>query len=159
MEFTTVCTYNGWTGSSYWWASDPISGDIGCDTFHFKATSWDVNFVSFNQEDGAILLRGVLNSDWVDLVRKGIEDKRKCDRSIETTHRNWDKPGLSQQILWEARWEGRAGVSCSFRWHFPFTFFLQLRSDRLQGSYFNDYCNWQRIEEFRQFAFESPVKI
>ena len=27
-----------------------------------------------------------------------------------------------------------------------------------QGSYFNDYCNWQRIQEFQQFAFESPVK-
>ena len=28
----------------------------------------------------------------------------------------------------------------------------------LQGSYFNDYCNWQTIQEFREFAFESQVK-
>ena len=25
------------------------------------------------------------------------------------------------------------------------------------GSYFNDYCNWQTIDEFRDFAFNSPA--
>ena len=38
-----------------------------------------------------------------------------------------------------------------------YALFSQLCSN-MQGSYFNDYCNWQRIQEFRQFAFESPVK-
>jgi len=69
------------------------------------------------QEDGAILLRGVLSSDWVDRVRKGIET-------------NLGSPSKYSERLAEK--EG-------------------------QGSYFNDYCNWQRIEEFRQFAFESPA--
>ena len=26
-----------------------------------------------------------------------------------------------------------------------------------QGAYFNDYCNWQQIEQFRDFAFNSPA--
>ncbi len=25
------------------------------------------------------------------------------------------------------------------------------------GSFFGDYCNWQRIDEYRQFLFESPA--
>merc|ERR1711974_450975 len=69
------------------------------------------------QEDGAILLRGVLSSEWVDIVQKGIEA-------------NLASPSQYSERLAEK--EG-------------------------QGSYFNDYCNWQRIQEFRQFAFESPA--
>ena len=26
-----------------------------------------------------------------------------------------------------------------------------------QGHYFNDYCNWRTIPEFRDFAFNSPA--
>ena len=26
-NFKIVCTHNGWTSASHWWASDPISGD------------------------------------------------------------------------------------------------------------------------------------
>jgi len=26
-----------------------------------------------------------------------------------------------------------------------------------QGHYFNDYCNWQTIDEFRDFAYNSPA--
>ena len=27
----------------------------------------------------------------------------------------------------------------------------------VQAAYFNDYCNWQTIEQFRDFAFNSPA--
>ena len=27
----------------------------------------------------------------------------------------------------------------------------------LKGSYFNDYCNWQTIRQFEDFAFNSPA--
>ncbi|XP_002738455.1 uncharacterized protein LOC100372635 [Saccoglossus kowalevskii] len=32
-----------------------------------------------------------------------------------------------------------------------------LKGDKGPGSYFNDYCNWERFDEFKQFVFESPA--
>ena len=26
-----------------------------------------------------------------------------------------------------------------------------------QGAYFNDYCNWEKIPQFRDFVFNSPA--
>ena len=33
----------------------------------------------------------------------------------------------------------------------------RLRTGKGPGYYFNDYCNWQKIEEFKDFAFNSPA--
>jgi len=33
-----------------------------------------------------------------------------------------------------------------------------MRQDRdTEGAYFDDYCNWQRVPQFRKFVFESPA--
>ena len=32
-----------------------------------------------------------------------------------------------------------------------------LRSKPGEGTYFNDYCNWTRIDEFREFVAKSPA--
>ena len=36
-----------------------------------------------------------------------------------------------------------------------YAFALLTLSD--QGAYFNDYCNWQTIQQFKDFAFNSPA--
>ena len=32
-----------------------------------------------------------------------------------------------------------------------------LRSKPGEGTYFNDYCNWTRIDEFKEFVAKSPA--
>jgi len=40
----------------------------------------------------------------------------------------------------------------------PSMYSEKLAVEEGQGSYFNDYCNWQDIPEFEDFAFNSPAK-
>lgn len=39
----------------------------------------------------------------------------------------------------------------------PSIFGEKLKGDKSDGYYFDDYCNWNRIEEFKKYAFESPA--
>ena len=39
----------------------------------------------------------------------------------------------------------------------PSQYSEKLRGQTGSGFYFNDYCNWQTIDEFRDFAFNSPA--
>ena len=68
------------------------------------------------RRDGVLLLRGVF-SDWIDILRKGVETNM-CD------------PGPFGREYLEQGQEGR---------------------------FFGDYCNWNRIDEYRSFMFDSPV--
>ena len=40
VEFKRVCTYNGWTGASHWWSSDPISGDASIMVLPCTINRW-----------------------------------------------------------------------------------------------------------------------
>ncbi|XP_069688282.1 uncharacterized protein [Periplaneta americana] len=68
-------------------------------------------------EDGAVVLRGVFSTYWVELVRRGIQ-------------RNLEKP--SKYAEW-------------------------LKTGEKSGVYFNDYCNWKEIPEFREYVQNSPA--
>ena len=39
----------------------------------------------------------------------------------------------------------------------PSDFGESLRSKPGEGTYFNDYCNWNRIDEFKEFVAKSPA--
>ena len=39
----------------------------------------------------------------------------------------------------------------------PSQYSENLRAEGGPGYYFNDYCNWQKIEAFREVVFKSPV--
>ncbi|GBN56369.1 hypothetical protein AVEN_173548-1 [Araneus ventricosus] len=77
----------------------------------------DQKLIDEYEQNGAVLLRGVFDPIWIDLIRNGIE-----------------------KIL--------ADPSC---------YSEKLKGETGDGHYFDDYCNWQRIEEFKKFAFESPA--
>ena len=49
----------------------------------------------------------------------------------------------------------RAGVAAVMADPSPFE--RTVRPDDGSPPFFQDYCNWDRIEEFRRFVFESPV--
>jgi ectoine hydroxylase-related dioxygenase (phytanoyl-CoA dioxygenase family) len=67
--------------------------------------------------DGAVVLRQVFGSDWIDLLRAGVA-------------RNMAEPGR---------------------------FAHRYTSPGKPGLFFGDYCNWQRIEEYRRFVMDSPA--
>ncbi len=67
--------------------------------------------------DGATVLRQVFDSDWIDLLRAGVE-------------RNMAEPGR---------------------------FAHRYTASGKPGLFFGDYCNWQRIEEYRRFVTGSPA--
>ena len=66
--------------------------------------------------DGVLLLRGVF-SDWIDLLRSGVEANMRDPGP-------WGREYLSEDP---------------------------------GGRFFGDYCNWQRIEAYRRFIFDSPA--
>ena len=69
------------------------------------------------QEDGAVLLKGVFNEDWVKVVRTAIQ-------------KSMDNPSSFSEML---------------------------RPNPNEGGYFNDYCNWQKIPEIRDYVYNSPA--
>ncbi len=69
--------------------------------------------------DGATVLRGVFDQEWIELLAAGVA-------------RNLAEPGR-------------------FAHHY---------TDADQpGGFFGDYCNWDRIEEYRRVAFDSPAPM
>ncbi len=71
------------------------------------------------REDGAVCLRAVIDRDWVERLRRGVD-------------RNIAEPG-------------------------PYAHHYTRESGKAGGMFFGDYCNWQRIPEYRDFAHGSPV--
>ncbi|XP_066947737.1 uncharacterized protein [Macrobrachium rosenbergii] len=80
-----------------------------------KEVQVDKALVEQYHRDGAVLVKGAFDNNWVEKVRRGI------DKNLRN----------------------------------PSKYFHNVMEG--EGAYFDDYCNWQWIEEFRQYVFESPA--
>lgn len=69
------------------------------------------------ERDGAVCLRGVFATDWLDTLAAGLD-------------RNFADPGPDHSVYTR---EGEP------------------------GGFYDDYCNWQRIPEYRDFILNSPA--
>ncbi|GIY50339.1 uncharacterized protein CDAR_86431 [Caerostris darwini] len=59
--------------------------------------------------------------------------------------------------VFDKAWIDLARVGIEKNLASPSSFGEKLKGDKSDGHYFDDYCNWNRIEEFKKFAFESPA--
>ena len=69
------------------------------------------------ERDGAIVLRGVFDTAWLDRLADGLD-------------KNFADPGPSSTVY---------------------------TPDGQPGGFYDDYCNWQRIPEYRDFVLNSPA--
>ncbi len=67
--------------------------------------------------DGAVVLRGLFSPEWIDRLRRGIDDNLASPGPMAATYTDEDKI----------------------------------------GQYFGDYCNWDRIDAYRDAFFESGL--
>lgn len=69
------------------------------------------------QRDGAVCLRSVFDTEWLDSLAEGVR-------------KNFADPGPSS---------------------------TQYTPEGKPGGFYDDYCNWERIDEYRRFIFDSPA--
>lgn len=85
--------------------------------------------------DGVVCLRNVVSQEWITILKKGVE------KNLASPNPDFSESlqGLNQKK--ESQGNCRSVVMIY----------------GLGGFFFNDYCNWQRIPEFRDFVFKSGI--
>lgn len=59
--------------------------------------------------------------------------------------------------VFDTKWVESAKVAIDKVMANPSPYGESLRPVENEGSYFNDYCNWQRIPELRDYVYNSPA--
>jgi len=75
--------------------------------------------------------------------------------SVEDVKRFQEEGAVYLKGIFSQEWVEKIKTGIQKNLDSPSEFSERLALKEGQGAYFNDYCNWQRIPEFREYAFES----
>ena len=101
-------------------------------------------------ENGVVCLRNVFGQEWVEKSATGIAKNLQnpsqyrylCHFRITVVLSQW--PGKTSDWLRKSS----TFITCS----------ESLKAQDGEGAYFNDYLNWDKIDEFKDYVFHSPAK-
>ena len=80
------------------------------------------------RRDGVVCIRNVFDQHWIHTIRRGIDN-------------NLQNPSVFSEKLVDEKSSVSSG---------------ETSGGRSGGAYFNDYCNWRSIPEFKDFILNSP---